>query len=443
MDLFSFAEKQDNNSSKPLAYRMRPQSIDEMVGQEHILAPGKWFRQALEKDLLLSFILFGPPGTGKTTLAELIAKRTKSIFTPINAVTSGVPEIRKIVQDAKERLHMYQERTILFIDEIHRLNRTQQDALLPHVEDGTVVLIGATTENPSYSVNSALLSRATVVPLQPLNSEHLTLIIERALIDSERGLGVYRARLTDEAMKHLVQISDGDVRRALNALEIAVTTCDAADDGTREITLTQIEQTLGRKMVRYDKQGDQHYDTISAFIKSMRGSDPDATLYYLAKMIHAGEDPRFIARRIMVHAAEDVGLADPNALVVATAAAQAVEKLGMPEGRLPLAEAALYIATAPKSNSVYNGINSALALVEKEDLGQIPLALRDASSKVAKQLGYGKEYKYPHDYPKGYVEQQYLPDQLAGTTFFRFSGYGYEKKLAQYDRWRKNKEEKG
>lgn len=437
MDLFQFANEQENQSKRPLAYRMRPTTLKEYVGQEHILSKGKWLREMLEKDQLTSLILFGPPGTGKTTLAELIAKRTRSQFVPLNAVTSGIPEIREVIQAAKERLRLYQDRTILFIDEIHRLNRTQQDALLPHVEDGTVILMGATTENPSYSVNNALLSRAAVVPLYPLSKEELTILLTRSLQDQEIGLGVYYAQLEPEAMEHLIQICEGDVRKALNALEIAVLTAPIQADGSRTISLSQMEQATHRKMVRYDKLGDQHYDTISAFIKSMRGSDPNATLYYLARMLHAGEDPRFIARRIMVHAAEDVGLADPQALVIATSAAHAVEKLGMPEGRLPLAEAAVYIATAPKSNSIYNGINEALELVEKEISGEIPLSIRNAPSKVAKELGYGQGYQYPHSYPRGYVNQQYLPDPHQDKVFYRSSGYGYEAELEKLDQWRK------
>lgn len=440
MDLFSYAEERDSQFSSPLAYRMRPRSLDEFVGQAHILGPKKWLRKALEEDKLFSLILFGPPGTGKTTLSELIAKCTKSCFEPLNAVTAGVTEIRETIERAKERKQLYQERTILFLDEIHRLNRSQQDVLLPHVEKGTITMIGATTENPSYSINNALLSRAIVVPLYPLSPEEMRTLLLKALHDEERGLGTFQATIEEQALEHLIQNAEGDIRRALNLLEISVITTPPNNDGQRIITLLELEQVIQRKMIRYDKNADHHYDTISAFIKSMRGSDPDATLYYLAKMLHAGEDPRYIARRILVHAAEDVGLADPQAILVASAASHAVEQLGMPEARLPLAESALYIATAPKSNSVYRGINQALELVKTEQNGEVPYHIRNASSKVSKELGYAKGYLYPHNYPKGYVEQQYLPDEHVGKKLYQSSGYGYEAKLDRIHEWKTRKE---
>lgn len=364
MNLFDYGQEREKEKKAPLAARMRPRTLDEMVGQSHILNPGKLLRRAIEADQLTSLILFGPPGTGKTTLAKVIANTTESHFEQLNAVTSGVGDIRRLTGEAKDTLSMYDRRTLLFIDEIHRFNKSQQDALLPFVEDGTIILIGATTENPSFEVNAALLSRSRVFQLHLLTENELKTLAERALADEERGLGHYQTKMDEEALNHLIRMAGGDARNLLNALELAVTTTLPQEDGFRHITLEVAEESIQQKVIRYDKGGDNHYDTISAFIKSMRGSDPDAALYYLAKMIHAGEDPRFIARRIFIHAAEDVGMADPRALLIASAAAQAVEHIGLPEAQIPLAEAVIYIATAPKSNAVIKGISQAMQAVK-------------------------------------------------------------------------------
>ncbi|MDA8236176.1 MAG: AAA family ATPase [Clostridia bacterium] len=424
MDLFSAAL---NQGYAPLAQRMRSRNLDEFVGQEHIVGPGKLLRRAIEADQLSSLIFYGPPGTGKTTLAMVISQVTAASFVRLNAVTAGVKDLREIIEEARDNLKLYGKKTILFIDEIHRFNKSQQDALLPAVEDGTVILVGATTENPFFEVNSALLSRSRIFRLNLLEEHHLRKLIAMALADEDRGLGGYKVCVTEEALAHIIQVANGDARSALNALELAVLTTPPGDDGVREITLEVAEESIQQKVVQYDKNGDQHYDVISAFIKSLRGSDPDAALHWLARMIYAGEDPRFIARRLMVHAAEDVGLADPQALVVAVASAQALEFIGMPEARLPLAEATLYIACAPKSNAVIKGIDRALADVERRPVGRVPVHLRDAHYKGAKQLGHGKGYKYPYDYSGNYVEQQYLPDELAGMVYYEPSGNGQEK----------------
>lgn len=427
MSLFDSVGEKIVAKQAPLAVRMRPRNLDEFVGQESIVGPGKLLRRAIQADQLTSVIFYGPPGTGKTTLAKIIANTTKARFHQINAVTAGINDIRQVVGEAKDALGMYGKKTILFIDEIHRFNKAQQDALLPYVEEGTVVLIGATTENPYFEVNRALLSRSRIFALQPLTELNLIKLVKRALVDEEQGLGQYNINLAEEALNHIVQMCGGDARTALNALELAVLTTPPAEDGVRHITLEVAEESIQKRSINYDKNGDNHYDVISAFIKSLRGSDPDATLHWLARMIYAGEDPRFIARRLVVHAAEDVGLADPMALVVATSAAQALELLGMPEARIPLAEAALYIARAPKSNSVITGIDQALRDMERKDVGQVPPHLRDAHYKGAAQLGHGQGYKYPHNYPGNYVEQQYLPDQLKGTRYYEPSGNGKEK----------------
>lgn len=424
MNLFDTVGKQVAAKQAPLALRMRPRTLDDFVGQEHIVGPGKLLRRAIEADQLTSVIFYGPPGTGKTTLAKIIANTTKARFHQINAVTAGINDIRQVVGEAKDALGMYGHKTILFIDEIHRFNKAQQDALLPYVEEGTLVLIGATTENPYFEVNKALLSRSRIFALQPLEDDHLGELVKRAIVDTEQGLGQYRIELEDVALRHIVQMSAGDARSALNAVELAVLTTAPDEQGIRRIGLDVAEESIQKRSVSYDKNGDNHYDVISAFIKSMRGSDPDATLHWLGRMIYAGEDPRFIARRIVVHAAEDVGLADPMALVVATSAAQALELLGMPEARIPLAEAALYIARAPKSNAVITGIDQALQDMERKDVGQVPLHLRDAHYKGASQLGHGQGYLYPHNYPGNYVKQQYLPDKLEGTRYYQPSGNG-------------------
>ncbi len=411
----------------PLAARMRPRTIDEVIGQGHIVGEGTLLRRAIEADRLTPMIFYGPPGTGKTTLAKVIANSTSAHFEQLNAVIAGIKDIKEVVTRAKERLKYEQEKTVLFIDEIHRFNKGQQDALLPFVEDGTVILIGATTENPMFEVNPALNSRSRLFRLESLSSEDLRKVIDVAITDSERGFGNYDISFNEEAINHIVDVANGDARTALNALELAILTTDPNETGTIYIDLPTAEASIQKRVLQYDKSGDQHYDTISAFIKSIRGSDPDATLYWLAKMIYAGEDPRFIARRLYVHAAEDIGLADPNALLIAQAAAHAVDFIGMPEARIPLAEAALYLATAPKSNGVILGIDDALQVVEKEKTGTVPIHLRDSHYKGASRLGHGEGYKYPHNYEHHYVPQQYLPDHLVSRKFYKPSENGYEK----------------
>nr|WP_235788351.1 AAA family ATPase [Salipaludibacillus sp. CUR1] len=425
VDLFNYSNK--DQPKGPLAARMRPRTIDEVIGQEEIIGKGTLLRRAIEADRLTPMIFHGPPGTGKTTLAKVIANSTSARFEQLNAVTAGIKDVREIVSKAKDRLKFEQEKTVLFIDEIHRFNKGQQDALLPYVEDGTVILIGATTENPMFEVNPALISRSRLFRLQPLTDNEVKRVIQQAIEDEERGFGKYRIKVADEAFNHIVDISNGDARTALNAVELAILTTDPDEKDTISIDLETAEASIQKRMIRYDKAGDNHYDTISAFIKSIRGSDPDATLYWLAKMIYAGEDPRFIARRLYVHAAEDIGLADPNALLIAQAAFQAVEFIGMPEARIPLAEAALYLATAPKSNAVIKGIDEALNTVEKEKAGEVPVHLRDAHYKGASKLGHGQGYLYPHSYEHHYVVQQYMPDHLINRNFYTPSSNGYEK----------------
>jgi len=432
-DLFSFAYEQQGGSGKqkPLAARMRPQTIQDVIGQSHIIAPGKLLRRAIEADQVSSLIFYGPPGTGKTTLAKVIARSTRSYFSELNAVTAGVGDIRKVVEEAKERLVMAGQRTTLFVDEIHRFNKSQQDALLPFVEEGTIILIGATTENPFFEVNAALLSRSQIFSLQPLTHEELKQVIDRALQDEENGLGELDVQLTPEAQEHLIQYAEGDARRLLNALELAVTTTPQGADGSITVTLDVAVESIQRRAVRYDKSGDNHYDTISAFIKSIRGSDPDAALYWLARMIDAGEDPRFIARRLVISASEDIGNADPQAITVAISCFQAVELVGMPEGRIALGQATTYLATAPKSNAAYNGINQALAHIQKEGHKPVPIHLRDSAYKGASKLGHGKGYLYPHNYPYGYVQQQYLPDGL-DIVFYEPKEFGYERHIRKF-----------
>ncbi|MBB5173187.1 AAA family ATPase [Texcoconibacillus texcoconensis] len=443
MDLFDYTSKQNQETRGPLAARMRPQTIDDIVGQSSIVGEGTLLRRAIEADRLTPMIFYGPPGTGKTTLAKVIANSTSAWFEQLNAVTSGVNEIRDVVKKANDRKKYEGERTILFIDEIHRFNKSQQDALLPFVEDGTIVLIGATTENPMFEVNDALLSRARLFHLEPHSDEDIRTIIQQALKDKERGFGEYDIDLKEEAEDHLVGVANGDARTALNAIELAVLTTDPDDDDVIRIDIETAEESIQQRVLQYDKQGDNHYDTVSAFIKSIRGSDPDATLYWLAKMIYAGEDPKFIARRLYVHAAEDIGLADPNALLIAQAAADAVDFIGLPEARIPLAEAALYLATAPKSNAVISGIDYALEKVKNEATGAVPAHLKDAHYKGAKTLGHGQGYLYPHHYENHYVPQQYLPDQHVGRSFYAPSDNGYEKtvrKRLDYFHKRKQRE---
>lgn len=437
MDLFEANRQNQLKREAPLAVRMRPRILDEFVGQEEIVGRGKLLRRAIEADQLSSVIFYGPPGTGKTTLAKVIANTTRAFFEQLNAVTSGVADIKEVVKRARDRLGMNNQRTILFIDEIHRFNKSQQDALLPFVEDGTVILIGATTENPYFEVNAPLLSRSRVFGFKPLREEDIGKLLKTTLADNERGLGRFEVDLQEDALRHIVDIANGDARSALNALELAVLTTPPGEKGIREINLEVAEESIQKRVVRYDKSGDQHYDIISAFIKSLRGSDPDAALHWLARMIYAGEDPRFIARRMIVHAAEDVGMADPNALVVAMAAAHALEYIGMPEARLPLAEAALYIATAPKSNAVIKGIDRALGDIQKRKLGPVPIHLRDAHYKGAANLGHGRGYKYPHNFPGNYTEQQYLPDELIGIKYYQPYANGYEKEIG--DRMKRQK----
>lgn len=402
----------------PLAYRMAPETIDDYVGQEHILGKDKMLYRLVKADRLSSIILWGPPGCGKTSLARVIANTTKKKFEKLNAVAAGVADIKRIVEDAKNLLMNPSGKVVLFIDEIHRFNKLQQDALLPYVEDGTVILIGATTENPYFSVNKALISRSTVFKLQPLTNENIIQVLKSAVIDTKKGLGNLGIKVEDEVLRMIAELSNGDVRVALNALEIAALTTEMNADGDIEITKEIALECIQKKKVEFDKNGDSHYDNISAFIKSMRGSDPDATLFYLARALYAGEDPMFLARRIIISASEDVGMANSNALVVATSALQAVHQVGMPEARIILAHAATYIARSPKSNAAYLGINKALEDVENKDTGTIPMHIRNAPVDAMQNEGYGVGYKYPHDYPNHQVEQQYLPDKMLGTKYY-------------------------
>lgn len=435
----------ENNMDKesPLAARMRPRTLDEVVGQQHIIAKDKLLYRAIQADKLSSIILYGPPGTGKTTLAKVIAGTTKAEFTQINATIAGKKDMEEVVNKAKDNLGMYGKKTILFIDEIHRFNKGQQDYLLPFVEDGTVILIGATTENPYFEVNGALISRSVVFELKPLTAEDIKVLLNRAVTDKERGMGGYNAVLEDDAADFLADLSDGDARHALNAIELGVMTTERSSDGHIHITKEVAEECIQRKVARYDKDGDNHYDTISAFIKSMRGSDPDAAVYYLARMLDAGEDPKFIVRRMMVCASEDVGNADPQALQVAVAASLAVERLGMPEARITLAQAASYIATAPKSNAAYLAIENAQHTLRETGNLPIPPHLQDAHYKSAAKLGHGLGYKYAHDYPDHYVEQQYLPYELNGKEFYNPTGNGYELKIKDHMKKLKSRNKKG
>ena len=414
-----FSASMNYNDRAPLAQRMRPQSIDEIIGQEHILAPGKLLRRSIDTDRLSSIILYGPPGCGKTTIANVIAKVTHKFFQNLNAVTDGVPELRKVVKKAEDDLALYNQQTILFIDEIHRFNKSQQDALLPWVEKGVVILIGATTQNPFFSLNPALLSRSLIFKLEALEISDVVGLLTRALSDKGRGLGNYHTDVSEEALEHLANCAQGDVRIALNGLELAVISSAPDENGVRHIDLAAAEESIQRPAVVYDNTGDEHYDIVSAFIKSMRGSDADAAVYYLARMLDAGEDPLFIARRMVILAAEDVGLADPNALVVAQSAANALQFVGLPEGRIILSEAVIYLACAPKSNSAYMAIDTALADLRSGKAAPVPKHLRDSHYKGAAKFGHGKGYKYPHDYEGAWVEQEYLPEKLKGTVYYR------------------------
>lgn len=432
MDIFEYMRETTKEKESPLAARLRPTTLDEVVGQEHIIAKDKLLYRAIKADKLSSVIFYGPPGTGKTTLAKVIANTTSSEFMQINATTSGKKDMEEVVEKAKELQGMYGRKTILFIDEIHRFNKAQQDYLLPHVEDGTIILIGATTENPYFEVNTALISRSHVFELKPLSRENVKTLILRAVNDTEKGMGIYNAKITDEALEGLADICEGDARHALNAIELAILTTDPSEDGTITITPEIIEECIQRRVMRFDKTGDNHYDTISAFIKSMRGSDPDAALYYLAKLITSGEQVTFIARRIMICASEDVGNADPQALQVAVAAAQAVERIGWPESQIILAQAVAYIATAPKSNASCAAIEDAIATVNATGNLPIPTHLQDAHYKGAEKLGHGVGYKYAHAYKNNYVKQQYLPYELSGREFYKPSGNGYEVKIKEH-----------
>ncbi len=429
MDLFDYMRTNTMKQESPLASRMRPETLDQVVGQKHIVGPGTLLYRAIKADQLGSIIFYGPPGTGKTTLAKVIAHTTKAEFCQINATVAGKKDMEEVVQKAKDTLGMYGRRTILFVDEIHRFNKSQQDYLLPFVEDGTLILIGATTENPYFEVNGALLSRSRIFELKALEKEDIMELLHRAVTDVEKGMGSYRAVLDGDAADFLADVANGDARAALNALELGVLTTPRAEDGKIHIDLEVAQECIQKRAVRYDKDGDNHYDTISAFIKSMRGSDPDAAVYYLSRMLYAGEDIKFIARRIMIHAAEDVGMADPQALTVAVSAAQAVERIGMPEARIILAEAAIYVASAPKSNSVISAIDEAMDAVRTEKTRPVPVHLQDKHYKGAEKLGHGAGYLYPHDFPGHYVKQQYLPDGMEGRTFYHPSDEGFEKEV--------------
>ena len=430
--IFEYMREQTKDDDAPLASRMRPRTLDEVVGQEHIVGKNRLLYRAIQADKLSSVIFYGPPGTGKTTLAKVIANTTSAVFRQVNATSAGKKDMEEVVQEAKNQAGMYGKKTILFVDEIHRFNKGQQDYLLPYVEDGTVILIGATTENPYFEVNSALISRSVIFELKPLTKEDIRQLLFRAVEDNERGMGSYRVVLEDDAADFLADVANGDARSALNALELGVLSTERSEDDKIHIDMEVAGECIQKRVLRYDKSGDNHYDTISAFIKSMRGSDPDAAVYYLARMLYAGEDVAFIARRIMICAAEDVSNADPQALVVATSAAQAVERLGMPEARIVLAQAATYVACAPKSNSAIMAIDAAMDLVAHSKTCPIPAHLQDAHYKSAAKLGHGIGYLYSHDYPYHYVKQQYLPDELEGTTFFNLSDNGYEKKIKEH-----------
>ena len=428
MDLFDYMRETTKEKESPLASRLRPTTLDEVVGQQHIIGKDKLLYRAIKADKLSSVIFYGPPGTGKTTLAKVIANTTSAEFTQINATVAGKKDMEEVVNKAKELKGMYQKRTILFIDEIHRFNKGQQDYLLPFVEDGTIILIGATTENPYFEVNGALLSRSSIFELRPLSQEEVETLILRAVQDEKKGMGSYHAVIEEDALHFLADLAGGDARSALNAVELGILTTPKSEDGQIHITLDVASECIQKRVVRYDKTGDNHYDTISAFIKSMRGSDPDAAVYYLAKMLYAGEDIRFIARRIMICASEDVGNADPMALNVAVSAAQAVERIGMPEAQIILSQAVLYVATAPKSNSACNAVFAAMDNVKKYKT-TVPVHLQDAHYKGSAKLGHGIGYKYAHDYPNHYVKQQYLPDEIRDAVFYEASDNGYEKTI--------------
>ena len=432
MDLFDYMREQNKEKESPLASRLRPTKLEEVVGQQHIIGKDKLLYRAIKADKLQSVIFYGPPGTGITTLAKVIAKTTSAEFMQINATSAGKKDMEAVIEKAKQLQGMYGKRTILFIDEIHRFNKGQQDYLLPFVEDGTVTLIGATTENPYFEVNGALISRSIIFELKPLDKEDIKTLLHRALEDMEKGMGAYHAVADEDALEFLADVSNGDARSALNAIELGILTTERSADGLIHITLDVASECIQKRVIKYDKNGDSHYDNISAFIKSMRGSDPDAAVYYLAKMLYAGEDVTFIARRIMICASEDVGNADPNALTVAVSAAQAVERLGMPEARIVLAQAVTYVASAPKSNAAYLAVDKALSVVRESRTAPVPTYLCDAHYKGAAKLGRGLGYKYAHDYPNHYVEQQYLPDAYKDMKFYEPTENGYEQTIREY-----------
>ena len=434
MDLFEYMRETNKEKESPLASRLRPTTLEEVVGQQHIIGKDKLLYRAIKADKLSSVIFYGPPGTGKTTLAKVIANTTSAEFTQINATVAGKKDMEEVVNKAKQIYGMYQRKTILFVDEIHRFNKSQQDYLLPFVEDGTLILIGATTENPYFEVNSALISRSSIFELKPLSKEDVEMLIMRAVNDTRKGMGSYHAKIDEDALHFLADLSGGDARLALNAVELGILTTSRSDDGWIHLTLDVVSECIQKRVVRYDKTGDNHYDTISAFIKSMRGSDPDAAVYSLAKMLYAGEDIKFIARRIMICASEDVGNADPMALTVAVSAAQAAERIGMPEAQIILSQAVLYVATAPKSNSACNAISAAMDNVKRVKT-TVPPHLQDAHYKGSQNLGHGVGYRYAHDYPKHYVEQQYLPDEIKGEVFYEPGDNGYEAKIKEHMRW--------
>ena len=442
MDLFEYMRQQNMKDESPLASRLRPTTLDEVVGQQHIVGKDKLLYRAIKADKLSSIIFYGPPGTGKTTLAKVIANTTSAEFMQINATSAGKKDMEEVVAAAKNNQGMYGKKTILFIDEIHRFNKGQQDYLLPFVEDGTIILIGATTENPYFEVNPALLSRSVIFELKKLSTEDIRTLLLRAVNDTEKGMGSYHAQMDDDALEFLADMANGDARAALTAIELGILTTDRSEDGIIHITLDVASECIQKRVINYDKTGDNHYDTISAFIKSMRGSDPDAAVYYLARMLYAGEDVKFIARRIMILASEDIGNADPQALQVAVAAAQAVERLGMPEARIVLAQAVTYMASAPKSNSAINAIDKAMRVVQETKTPPVPVHLQDAHYKSAGKLGHGKGYKDAHDYKNHYVKQQYLPDGLTGEVFYEPSENGYEQQIrAYYKKIKENPEE--
>ena len=429
MDLFDYMREQNKETSGPLASRMRPTTLDEVVGQQHIVGKDKLLYRAIKADKLSSIIFYGPPGTGKTTLAKVIAHTTSAEFMQINATSAGKKDMEEVVEQAKNNQGMYQKKTILFIDEIHRFNKGPQDYLLPFVEDGTIILIGATTENPYFEVNGALLSRSVIFELKKLSTDDIKVLLKRALTDTEKGMGAYNAQIDDDALDFLADVSNGDARAALTAIELGVLTTDRSDDGIIHITIDVASECIQKRVISYDKKGDNHYDTISAFIKSMRGSDPDAAVYYLARMLYAGEDVKFIARRIMILASEDIGNADPMAMVVAASAAAEVERVGMPEAQIILSQAVTYMACAPKSNASYNAISAAMSCVKQTKTPAVPAHLQDAHYGAAEKLGHGVGYKYAHDYPNHYVKQQYLPDGLTDRVFYKPTDIGYEAKI--------------